>query len=145
MIPDSGSCRSRFHPKRSCDGFRRSFRHAESAIMLDRLPSGRVWIERTESVVQRVLIKIGGAAMKTTLGGQRELYSSPNGDRWLLRRDPATGNTFVRHEANVPSGGKRTDIDIGEFLSGGQRNPEHQALLRLIGTLVENKPETARH
>ena len=51
----------------------------------------------------------------------------------------------VRHEANVPSGGKRTDIDIGDFLSSGQRNPEHQALLRLIGTLVENKPETARH
>jgi hypothetical protein len=49
---------------------------------------------------------------------------------------------FVRHEANVPSGGKQTDIDIGEFLSEGQRNPEHQALLRLIGTLVfENKPE----
>jgi len=83
--------------------------------------------------------------MKTTLGGQRELYSSPNGDRWLLRRDPATGDVFDRHEANVPSGGKRTDIDIGDFLSSGQRNPEHQALLRLIGTLVENKPETARH
>jgi hypothetical protein len=78
--------------------------------------------------------------MKTAVGEQRELYSSPNGDRWLLKRDPATGNVFVRHEANVPSGGKRTDIDIGEFLSEGQRNPEHQALLRLIGTLVENKP-----
>ena len=112
--------------------------------MRDRPPSGRVWIERTESVVQRVLIKIGGAAMKTTLGGQRELYSSPNGDRWLLRRDPATGDVFVRHEANVPSGGKRTDIDIGDFLSSGQRNPEHQALLRLIGTLVESKPGAAR-
>ena len=83
--------------------------------------------------------------MKTAIGEQRELYSSPNGDKWLLKRDPATGNAFVRHEANVPSGGKRTDIDIGEFLSGGQRNPEHQALLRLIGTLVENKPGTARH
>jgi hypothetical protein len=79
--------------------------------------------------------------MKTPLGEHRELYSSPNGDRWLLKRDPATGNVFVRHEPNAPSGGKRTDIDIGEFLSEGQRNPEHQALLRLIGTLVvENKP-----
>jgi hypothetical protein len=48
---------------------------------------------------------------------------------------------FIRHEANVPSGGKRTDIDLGELLSGGQQNPEHQALLRLIGTLVENKPQ----
>jgi len=52
---------------------------------------------------------------------------------------------FVRHEANIPSGGKRTDIDIGEFLSRGQRNPEHQALLRLIGTLVESKRGAARH
>ena len=78
--------------------------------------------------------------MKTAPGEQRVLYSSPNGDRWLLRRDPASGDVFVRHEANVPSGGKRTDIDIGEFLSQGQRNPEHQALLRLIETLVENKP-----
>jgi hypothetical protein len=75
--------------------------------------------------------------MKTALAEQRELYSSPNGDRWLLSRDPATGTVFVRHEANVPSGGKLTDIDIGEFLSGGRRNPEHQALLQLIGTLIE--------
>jgi hypothetical protein len=85
-----------------------------------------------------------GAAMETALGEDGELYSSPNGDRWLLKRDPATGNVFVRHEANVPSGGKRTDIDIGEFLSRGQRNPEHQALLQLIGTLVEKKLRPAR-
>jgi hypothetical protein len=26
----------------------------------------------------------------------RELYSSPNGDRWLLGRDPTTGDVFVR-------------------------------------------------
>jgi len=83
--------------------------------------------------------------MKTAPGEHRVLYSSPNGDRWLLRRDPASGDVFVRHEANVPSGGKRTDIDIGEFLSTGQRNPEHQALLRLIGTLVENKLHSARN
>ena len=82
--------------------------------------------------------------MKTALGEQRMLYSSPNGDRWLLGRDPATGDVVIRHEANVPSGGTRTDIDIGEFLSSGQRNPEHQALLRLIGALVENKPGAAR-
>ena len=83
--------------------------------------------------------------MKTALGDQSVLYNSPNGDRWLLKRDPASGDVFVRHEANVPSGGKRTDIDIGEFLSTGQRNPEQQALLRLIGTLVENKLHSARN
>lgn len=36
-----------------------------------------------------------------------------------------------------------TDIEIGAFLSGG-RNPEHQALLRLIGLLVEDDPKSAR-
>jgi hypothetical protein len=68
---------------------------------------------------------------------KRELYSSPNGDRWFLVRD-LTGCVFIRHEANPPSGGKISDIDIGAFLSRGPLNPEHQALLRLIATLVEN-------
>ena len=74
----------------------------------------------------------------------RELYSSPNGDKWFLSRDPATGNVFVRHEANIPSGGQVTDIDIGTFLSGAGGNPEHQALLHLIGTLVGGFPQTGR-
>jgi hypothetical protein len=67
---------------------------------------------------------------------RRELYGSPNGDRWFLVRDPA-GHVFIGHESNLPSGGKVTDIEIGAFLGEGQRNPEHQALLRLIGTLVD--------
>jgi len=71
----------------------------------------------------------------------RELYSSPNGDRWFLGRDPITEEVFIRHEPNVPSGGRPSDIDIGAFLGRGPRNPEHQALLRLIGTLVEERPE----
>ena len=68
---------------------------------------------------------------------RRELYSSPNGDRWFLSWEPATGKVFIRHEANIPSGGQVTDISIGAFLSGAGENPEHQALLHLIGTLVE--------
>ena len=71
----------------------------------------------------------------------RELYSSPNGDRWFLGRDPTTGDVFVRHQPNIPSGGRPSDLDIGEFLSRGPRNPEHQALLHLLGTLVEECPE----
>jgi hypothetical protein len=27
---------------------------------------------------------------------KRELYSSPNGDKWFLSDDPATGNVFIR-------------------------------------------------
>jgi hypothetical protein len=72
---------------------------------------------------------------------KRELYSSSNGDKWFLSGDPATGTVFVRHEANVSSGGHVTEMDIATFLSSGQRNPGHQALLKLLGTLL--KSETA--
>ena len=75
----------------------------------------------------------------------RQLYQSPNGDRWLLVRDPATGRVFVRHEANLPSGGQVTDAEIGDFLSQGGTGPEKQELLRLIGSLVEDaeRPPTS--
>jgi len=68
---------------------------------------------------------------------RRELYRSSNGDRWLLARDIESGEVFVRHEANLASGGQRTHIGIGAFLSQGGHGPEHQELLRLIGMLVE--------
>jgi hypothetical protein len=64
------------------------------------------------------------------------LYSSPNGDRWLLCRDTDTERVFVRHEPNRPSGGQVSDLDVGILLRGGPQNPEHQAVLRLIRTLV---------
>ena len=67
----------------------------------------------------------------------RQLYRSPNGDTWFLARDPATGTAFVRHQANAPSGGNVNDIELGAFL-GGSRNPEHEALLRLIGASILN-------
>jgi hypothetical protein len=67
----------------------------------------------------------------------RQLYRSPNGDAWFLARDPATGAAFVRHQANAPSGGNVTDIELGAFL-GGPRNPEHEELLRLIGSSILN-------
>jgi hypothetical protein len=77
----------------------------------------------------------------TDLGAKRtetrQLYRSPNGDSWFLVRDPASGSAFVRHQANVPSGGHVTDIELGAFLSSPQ-NPEHEALLRLIGASIFN-------
>lgn len=66
----------------------------------------------------------------------RKLYCSPNGDRWYLIRD-ASGEVFVRHEANRASGGHVALIEIGTFLGSG-RGPEQQELLRLIGTLVND-------
>jgi hypothetical protein len=65
----------------------------------------------------------------------REIYSSPNGDRWLLAHATERGRVFVRHEANPASGGRASDIEIATFLSG-PLHAEQQALLRLIATLV---------
>jgi hypothetical protein len=65
----------------------------------------------------------------------RQLYRSSNGDTWFLARDPVTGLAFVRHQANAPSGGRVTDLEIDDFL-GGPQSPERDALLRLIGAFI---------
>jgi hypothetical protein len=67
-----------------------------------------------------------------------ELYrSGPNGDRWSLVRDTESGRIFIEHKPNISSGGQTSQMEIGDFLAHGGHGPEHQALLRLIGTLVE--------
>ena len=43
----------------------------------------------------------------------------------------------MEHQPNACSGGRTSRTDIGQFLRAGGRGPEHQALLALIGTLVE--------
>jgi hypothetical protein len=67
---------------------------------------------------------------------ERLLYASENGDRWSLARDPHTGEVFVRHRANLSSGGQVSDVSLGEFLVQGGLGPEKQELLRLIGSIV---------
>ena len=74
----------------------------------------------------------------------RELYSSPNGDLWLLCHDANAQRVFIKHEPNVPSGGQLSEIEIGTFLSHGPLNPEHQALLRLIASLVNDQGDGRR-
>ena len=68
----------------------------------------------------------------------RQLYESVNGDRWYLVSDPDSERVFVKHQANRPSGGQTTEIEIGSFLNRGPRSPEHRELSRLIGTLAED-------
>ncbi|AWN44843.1 hypothetical protein DK389_28630 [Methylobacterium durans] len=67
---------------------------------------------------------------------RRELYASRNGDQWFLARSATTGSPVVLQVPNQPSGGRPTEIELGSFLVGGG-GPEHQELLRLIGTLIE--------
>ena len=73
---------------------------------------------------------------------KRRLYLIPGGDRWQLVSDTETGRIFIAHEANQSSGGRVTEIEIGDFLGAGARGPEHQELLRLIGTLVDEPART---
>ena len=74
------------------------------------------------------------------MSDRRELYRSPNGDTWFLGREPTNGHAFVIHQPNAPSGGRLSHIELVDFLRAGA-GPEQQALLRLIGTLVEVPPQ----
>lgn len=69
----------------------------------------------------------------------RLIYASANGDRWFLASDNATGDVFVRHQPNAPSGGRAAHIDLDEFLGARPRGPQHEALIRLIASLVEDE------
>lgn len=71
---------------------------------------------------------------------RRELYRSPNGDVWYLGRDPSDGMAVIIHQANGPSGSAISFVALRDFLRTGANGPEHQALLRLIATLVQTPP-----
>ena len=66
----------------------------------------------------------------------RELYASPNGDRWYLARYIDSGRVFVRHVPNLASGGQESTIELADFLGRPGNSPEQQALVRLVGSLV---------
>jgi hypothetical protein len=48
-----------------------------------------------------------------------------------------TTDVFSSYKANVSSGGMATKIELGDFLGRGKAGPEHQALTRIIGSLVD--------
>jgi hypothetical protein len=75
---------------------------------------------------------------------RRKLYTSSNGDRWFLCRGRG-GKLVVLHEPNRPSGGKPSQIDVGEFLATGNAGPEQEALLHLIGELVDPEHTPSEH
>lgn len=67
-----------------------------------------------------------------------EIYRSSNGDRWLLIRDPVSGQRFVRHEPNASSGGRITETDVDAFLRVGGPGPEYAALRHLLASPGKN-------
>jgi hypothetical protein len=84
--------------------------------------------------------KINPIQRSQAMSDRRELYRSPNGDSWFLGRDPSNGLAIVIHQPNGPSGAHISYIELAQFLAGPAKGPEHQALLRLIATLVEVPP-----
>ena len=54
-----------------------------------------------------------------------------------MTRDPTSKLPTVKHVPNASSGGQISYTDIGTFLRDGANGPEHQALLKLIGTLLD--------
>lgn len=73
------------------------------------------------------------------MSNRREIYRSPNGDTWFLGREPENGRAFIIYQPNAPTGGKLSHIELGEFLRS-EEGPEQQAVLRLIGKLVDVPP-----
>lgn len=68
-------------------------------------------------------------------------YSSSNGDRWLLVNDNETGQMLVRHEPNLASGGRASDVAVAEFLSRSGASPQAVALQELLGKRGEADAE----
>ena len=64
-----------------------------------------------------------------------DFHRSSNGDRWQLLRDTATGRRVVRHEPNLGSGGRVTEVDVMLFLDRTGSSPENLALRDLLERL----------
>ncbi len=70
---------------------------------------------------------------ETSVQSLTEFASSSNGDRWFYGTvDEQTGQAFVEHRANAPSGGAITRTAVTTFLERGPEGPEHEALRQLI-------------
>ena len=65
-----------------------------------------------------------------------EFCRSANGDRWLLIHDGETGQSLVRHEPALASGGRVTDTPVDVFLDRSGVSPENLALRKLLKQLA---------
>ena len=60
------------------------------------------------------------------------IYSSANGDRWLLLWDSESKQGVVRHEPALASGGRITETPMEQFLDRTGTSPENLALRALL-------------
>jgi hypothetical protein len=80
----------------------------------------------------------------------RKESSCPNGGNSIAAQMAILGfwgasplRRFYHSPAKYPIGGRLSHIELGEFLRS-PNGPEHQALLRLIGSLVDVPPYASR-
>jgi hypothetical protein len=81
----------------------------------------------------------------------KEFSVSTNGDRWSL--ETSGGETVVLHRGNEPSGEHETRTSLADFLRDRAGEPEHAALLQVLGRssdevehqLGEEEVETTSH
>jgi hypothetical protein len=76
----------------------------------------------------------GGWKVSTAASLIKDLYYSPNGDRWALCRD-AAGKLVVSHHPNEASGGQASEADVKMFVFVGGHGPEYQALREALADL----------
>jgi hypothetical protein len=75
---------------------------------------------------------IHGAHKQEQAMSTETFYSSSNGDRWQLVNDEQSGQMLVRHEPNLASGGRASDVAVAEFLSRSGTSPQAIALQELL-------------
>jgi hypothetical protein len=73
----------------------------------------------------------------------KELYNSPNGDRWVLAKD-TSGRLIISHHPNAASGGSPSEMDADVFLAQGGGGPEHLALVEALSSLDAANTQTGR-
>jgi hypothetical protein len=82
-----------------------------------------------------------------TASPMKELYNSPNGDRWVLSRNPS-GMLVVSHHPNTASGGRFSEIGVDVFLaqgagtSGASRSARKFGCVRAVRSSL---PDARRH
>lgn len=63
----------------------------------------------------------------------RKIYETPAGEGWWLCRE--RGEVFVLHER--ASGALVSKMDLEDFLSDKRGSPQKEALIKMIGSMVQ--------
>jgi len=76
----------------------------------------------------------------------RELYVSPNGDKWEITEDDDK-RLFIRHTPNEASGGRQRILTTDSFLTSEHSGPQQEAFKKLVedGELFINPARTKQY